>query len=84
MDGDEVLVAGMVEPAKEYGRYPLGNCLVDNRLPGMVREGRGLFLLGLFLHQQGHQKGMHRWKGQHDTAKSWSTAACTAGSAMNE
>lgn len=84
MDGDEVLVVEIVQPAKEYGSYPLGNCLLNDRLPGMVWESRKLFPLWLAPHQQGRQEGMHRWEGQHDTAKSWSTAACTAGSAANE
>ena len=84
MDGDEVLVVEIVEPAKEYGSYPLGNCLLDDRLPGMVREGRELIFLRLPLPQQGHQKGMHRWEGQHDIARSRRTAVCTAGSAASE
>jgi len=59
MIGDEVLVARLVEPVKKDGRYSLSDGCFDDRFPGMMREGRELFLVKPAFYDKGHKKWMH-------------------------
>ena len=84
MAGDEAPVARLAEPVKKDGRHPLSDGVLDEGIPRMVREWRELFLVKPIFSDKGQENWMHRWDGQHDAARSWRIAACTAGNLSKE